>query len=71
MFYCDRFSKLLPNTPRIKCLTDSGYFVDVNKNLHKGKGFETIYKALVTLHLHNLLSYFFLFHFILSNRQFT
>ncbi|KAL3360744.1 hypothetical protein AABB24_013941 [Solanum stoloniferum] len=50
MLYCDRFSKLLPNTPRIKCLTDSGYFIDVNKNLQKGKGFETIYKALVTLH---------------------
>ncbi|KAH0646551.1 hypothetical protein KY284_034435 [Solanum tuberosum] len=28
MLYCDRFSKLLPNTPRIKCLTNSGYFVD-------------------------------------------
>ncbi|KAH0641813.1 hypothetical protein KY290_035181 [Solanum tuberosum] len=50
MLYCDRFSKLLPNTPRLKCLTDSGYFIDVSKNLQKGKGFETIYKALVTLH---------------------
>ncbi|KAL3329932.1 hypothetical protein AABB24_034010 [Solanum stoloniferum] len=50
MLYCDRFSKLLPNTPRLKCLTDSGYFIDFNKNLQKGKGFETIYKALVTLH---------------------
>ncbi|KAH0647510.1 hypothetical protein KY290_033507 [Solanum tuberosum] len=29
MLYCDRFSKLLPNTPRIKCLTNSGYFVNV------------------------------------------
>ncbi|XP_055822272.1 pectin acetylesterase 8-like [Solanum dulcamara] len=50
MLYCDRFSKLLINTPRIKCLTDSGYFVDVNKTLQKGKSFEPIYKALVTLH---------------------
>ncbi|MCD7456199.1 hypothetical protein HAX54_030867 [Datura stramonium] len=50
MLYCDRFSKLLPNTPRIKCLTDSGYFIDVKKNLEHGKGFEPIYKSLVTLH---------------------
>ncbi|XP_060211299.1 pectin acetylesterase 7-like isoform X1 [Lycium barbarum] len=49
MLYCDRFRSLLPNTQRVKCLVDAGYFIHV-KNPKQAKGFEDIFNSLVTLH---------------------
>ncbi|XP_060168230.1 pectin acetylesterase 8-like [Lycium barbarum] len=49
MLYCDRFRQLLPNTPRVKCMADSGYFIRV-KDPHHAKAFTDIYTSLVTLH---------------------
>nr|XP_009779347.1 PREDICTED: protein notum homolog isoform X1 [Nicotiana sylvestris]XP_016454492.1 PREDICTED: pectin acetylesterase 8-like [Nicotiana tabacum] len=49
MLYCDHFRSLLPNTPRVKCLVDSGYFIHV-KNPMQASGFEKIYNSLLTLH---------------------
>ncbi|KAK4360219.1 hypothetical protein RND71_019171 [Anisodus tanguticus] len=50
MLYCDRFRNLLKNTPRVKCLVDSGYFIHA-KNPQQAIGFENIYNALITLHV--------------------
>ncbi|KAK4731368.1 hypothetical protein R3W88_024356 [Solanum pinnatisectum] len=47
--YCDHFRGLLTNTPRVKCLIDSGYFIHEN-NPQQARGFEHIYHALITLH---------------------
>ncbi|KAK4338835.1 hypothetical protein RND71_040297 [Anisodus tanguticus] len=49
MLYCDRFRELLPNTPRLKCMADSGYFIHV-KDPHQAKFFTKLYTSLVALH---------------------
>ncbi|XP_009799834.1 pectin acetylesterase 8-like [Nicotiana tabacum] len=49
MLYCDHFRSLLPNTPRVKCFVDGGYFIHA-KNQKQARGFEEIYNGLVTLH---------------------
>ncbi|OIT28141.1 PREDICTED: pectin acetylesterase 7-like isoform X2 [Nicotiana attenuata] len=49
MLYCDRFHKLLPNTPRVKCMVDAGYFIHV-KDPHQARNFTEMYKAIVNLH---------------------
>nr|XP_016457258.1 PREDICTED: pectin acetylesterase 7-like isoform X1 [Nicotiana tabacum] len=50
MLYCDGFRNSLPNTSRVKCLVDSGYFVHF-KNPVLGRPFESIYKGIATLQL--------------------
>nr|XP_018630045.1 pectin acetylesterase 7-like [Nicotiana tomentosiformis] len=52
MLYCDRFRSLLPNTPRVKCFVDAGYFIHA-KNQKQARGFEDIYNTLVTLHVNS------------------
>ncbi|KAL3373229.1 hypothetical protein AABB24_005300, partial [Solanum stoloniferum] len=48
MLYCDYFRTLLPNTPRVKCMNDAGYFINAKKPFRAN--FTDLYTALVTLH---------------------
>ncbi|XP_031114341.1 pectin acetylesterase 11-like [Ipomoea triloba] len=48
--HCDRFSKLLSNTTKFKCLTDGGYFIHAKKDPKQAEGFESMFENIVTLH---------------------
>ncbi|KAK6793998.1 hypothetical protein RDI58_007451 [Solanum bulbocastanum] len=48
MLYCDYFRTLLPNTPRVKCMNDAGYFINAKEPFRAN--FTELYTALVTLH---------------------
>ncbi|XP_060200759.1 pectin acetylesterase 7-like [Lycium barbarum] len=49
MIHCDRFRSLLPSTPRVKCLSDGGYFL-LDNGGKRGKVLESTFAAVVNLH---------------------
>ncbi|XP_060200754.1 pectin acetylesterase 8-like, partial [Lycium barbarum] len=49
MIHCDRFRSLLPSTPRVKCLSDGGYFL-LDNDGKRGKVLESTFAAVVNLH---------------------
>ncbi|XP_060200758.1 pectin acetylesterase 8-like [Lycium barbarum] len=50
MIHCDRFRSLLPSTPRVKCLSDGGYFL-LDNDGKRGKVLESTFAAVVNLHV--------------------
>ncbi|XP_015891691.3 pectin acetylesterase 8-like [Ziziphus jujuba] len=49
LLYCDEFKALFPNTTKVKCVADAGFFIDA-EDIRGERTIETIYSQIVETH---------------------